>query len=411
MNMIQELESKGTGIKHLKAPDSLDILISDSVQSLDKKKRKAKKSWIALAAMIAILIFTGYHFETFAFYAQKLVGYDPIMSRSLRDLSDLGKGQALHISKQLPDGTMVTLDHLMIDGNKMILFYRMSYSDVLWNDSHTQVQIKGRFESYPLSTSTAYYEEGVSEDIVVISEFKTPKWYERNLTITYWDGQQQVNLATVRIDRKKAMGVTIRQKLSYDVAYGRHHISLTNMTASPTSTLVYGKVDSVFKAYWAYINNDITRIEDVKIVLQVDGKTYLPIGSSMTTDMRGMTFTGTFDALPLDATSIEARIESFYIRYRPKRVVALEADGASQKIDIEGHIIEIKDVKVEDTVRVTLLADSNIRLYDVALEANGKDMPFESIESNEKGERVLVFKGTEIPTHIIIGQLYVKIEL
>ena len=99
MDRIEEaLEREKQKFDSLQAPDEMEWRLRRALDS-GKMRRKPLRRLAMVASLIFILFFT-YHFETLAYYGKSILGYDVVMSQTLRDLNELGKGQ--RIGKPIP---------------------------------------------------------------------------------------------------------------------------------------------------------------------------------------------------------------------------------------------------------------------------------------------------------------------
>lgn len=61
--------------------------------------------------------------DTFAYYGKRLLGFDEVMTDTLKNLNKIGKGQIIDNSYTFNNGVNVTLNGIMMDDNQLLAFY------------------------------------------------------------------------------------------------------------------------------------------------------------------------------------------------------------------------------------------------------------------------------------------------
>ena len=106
-------------------------------QTPTRKKNRMPK-WFAVAAALLCLSIVSYHYNAFAYYGKKLLGYDEILSGTLAQLNEEGSGQSIDQKVMLANGTELFLDGIMTDENQLILYYTLTNSKGLRKKSSSQ---------------------------------------------------------------------------------------------------------------------------------------------------------------------------------------------------------------------------------------------------------------------------------
>ena len=73
-----------------------------------------------------------YQSDTLAFYGKRLIGYDPIMNGTLKQLNQLGKGQSINKSYTYKNGVVLSLDGIMLDDNQCLAYYTIYNRNENW---------------------------------------------------------------------------------------------------------------------------------------------------------------------------------------------------------------------------------------------------------------------------------------
>lgn len=72
------------------------------------------------------MMIVGYNYNAFAFYGKKLIGFDELITGTLKDLNEEGMGQIIEKKTTLVDGTELTINGIMTDANQMIIYYTLA---------------------------------------------------------------------------------------------------------------------------------------------------------------------------------------------------------------------------------------------------------------------------------------------
>jgi hypothetical protein len=94
----KHLSEEGEEIRTLKAPDALENRLRMRLKSTPPKRNKTWKKWSVIAASLLFAFFFTYQFETIAFYGKEIFGYDAVLTDSLRELNEQGRGQVIEKS-------------------------------------------------------------------------------------------------------------------------------------------------------------------------------------------------------------------------------------------------------------------------------------------------------------------------
>ncbi|WP_284638288.1 DUF4179 domain-containing protein [Paenibacillus silviterrae] len=119
--LIDEREKMGS----ITAPDGLEERLRHALtRTPDKRKRSRAPKLTATAMALAILVSTiGYNYEGFAYYGQRILGFDEVMTGTLKELNAAGLGQTVDRHATLQDRTELIVSGVMADANQIILYY------------------------------------------------------------------------------------------------------------------------------------------------------------------------------------------------------------------------------------------------------------------------------------------------
>ena len=416
-NLEQLLNKEKEKLDNMQIPDDME----DKLRSaLDNKSRKKKKRpYLRIASIIMIVFLLSYNMNTLAFYAKKIVGYDNVMSGTLQDLNNAGRGQIINKTHSFSDGVSVTLDGVMLDDNNLILFYSIGDPNRNVEDvsSRMHINVSGLFDkSLGYGGAGEIDSEGRYEKWVV-STNRAPKLYEQtiSLDISYSpvDKANEQGEIKFKLDRNSALGNSLTIPINKEVELTNNNsINVESMVASPTTTLIKGQIQSILQLGWDQIVGERFSTSDIEMALCADGKEVPVQASSISTDMKGMNFEIRFDRLPQELDTLELKLTSFVNTYEVDELFTLKEEG---KIKILEQEIIVEDIYEENgNTFVTLTSEEYTSLPKVSLIVEGTehrlvrtkpiDMKKVNIEEFEKNyhTRTLEFEGAgkDLQLHI-----------
>ncbi|MEL7567184.1 MAG: DUF4179 domain-containing protein [Dehalobacterium sp.] len=389
MQEIEELLLKEKKDLHsLAVPEEMEERLKQAL--LHRRNQKpAKKIFLSKIAMIilALLLF-GYQFDTFAFYGKKLLGYDQIMTGTLKQLNELGKGQTIDKSYRFANGTEVTLDGIMLDDNQMLAFY--TFKDPKGNvndlDMHLDMTIKGLFREYRMESGRGQTNEENTE-IKNIFQFQTPFFFEKRLVLSFFLGegnQRETGEIAFTLDRTKAMGHTLKKTLHEAMTIDGNKIRFDSLTASPTTTVITGQIQNIWELAQDEIKGERIRPNHLDLKLLANGKEISAQSGGMSTDMHGITFHYEYDALPSPLNKLQLRLVSFAADHDVQRQETLKINQAEKDLEILGQQIEINRVfEKNGETCVEITTEENVVLTQVDLIIDGVKADLEKTDSDE----------------------------
>ncbi|SHJ61938.1 protein of unknown function [Geosporobacter subterraneus DSM 17957] len=346
-----------------------------------------------------------YNFDTLAFYGKRILGFEELMWGTLKDLNELGEGQPVNESYTFGNGVTVTLDGIMVDDNQLLAFYTVKDpSGKVDQANFNPVAYGGLFGRYMMHSGQGIINEDNSE-IRNINSYEPPKAFEKTLKfyfpLKYGDIYEEGMIA-VKLDRQKAMGFMIKDKIRQTITIDGTHIHFDTITATPTQTVITGSVGSKFDLVKEAVSGERTRVQ-VLTELYADGIKIEQTGSSMSTSLEGITFKVRFDALPKGVKKLEIKLTEMTKTKDIHTAVVLKDGMETEKLEVEGQEVLIKGVRTEGSnTYVTIDTREDIIFRKIYLEADGEEFPLEKMmeERLEKlvtgeirRERILHFKG------------------
>lgn len=384
------LRKKKLEIDELEIPEDLEERL---VGALKSSPSKSMRKWaIRVAALLIAFLLVGYNFDTLAFYAKKLVGYDGVMSNTLKQLNELGKGQIIGESHTFKNGVKVTLDGVMMDDNQLLIFYTIKAPNGDLNKIDTiTTQMKGALGRYYEKSGQGEINEEKNE-IKWISSFDAPYFFEKKIK---WcidmvvEKEREIIEIDFTLDRNKAMGHSLKKELNKQVEIDGTKIRFQSITASPTTTIINGKIQNILELVKDHISGERIRPDALDAKLIANGKEVAEQGSGMSTDRKGITFQKKYDALPADLEKLEIQIVRFVADCDVNEEFKIVKDGDKQSIKVLDQTIEINKVwESKGETYVTITTEENVLLSKVYLLLDGKKVELEETvtDKHEKME-------------------------
>lgn len=416
MNDIEKkLNEEKRRLSSITAPEELESRLRSALQTPPEKRPRRTSVFMKLAAIALVLIVAaGYQYNALAYYGKKLLGFDEIINSTLQDLNNKGLGQTIEKKVTLIDGTVLTIDGIMTDSNQMIMYYTLS------NPKGLDEETIDRFEPLKITgfltrsnfESSIYMSNNENTEIKGTLYFEPVSPFSKKLTFHYWEsvesGTMKDESITFSYDPNKAMQTELKQKIYKNVRVDKGTISFKSITASPTLTVIDGKLNV---GNFDRVPSALDGIELVANGVPVD-----TIGSGYRSAISGMKFDLRFDALPKKLDSLELVVKEFagYKKLEEKIKLTSQKNFTVGDKDL---IIQNIALTSEGT-EITIATDEDIMLDGVSIETKSGEIPLlttvNQVDSeNEDGrtmkERTLLFDTKDKPELLLIeGMHYLK---
>ncbi|MEW9122614.1 MAG: DUF4179 domain-containing protein [Thermotaleaceae bacterium] len=378
MKDIEELfQKKQSEVNSLQAPPQLEERLRNA---LSTKKRKKGNRWIAVI-LIGVLLFS-YHFDAIAFYSKKILGYEEIMSETLRDLNELGAGQDVNKSYTFKNGMVVTIEGIMVDHSQLLLFYTIRDPKGKIEDADLHmVHYNTWLGGYHINSGQGILSED-NKEIKNIATFDPPKAFTKTLRFSFplrHEENYEEGVITVQLDRRKAMGFRIKQRINQTMIIDGSRVHFETIIATPTQTIVSGSIGSPVDLVKEVLSGERARFE-IETEIFADGEPINQLGGGMRTDSKGITFHSRFDALPKEIKSLEISLKELTKTKDIKEELEIEPRMEAKRLSLEGQDVLIEKVEVYDNnTFVTINTKEDVIFRKIYLEADGKQIPLDKM--------------------------------
>ncbi|GAA0309164.1 hypothetical protein GGQ92_001225 [Gracilibacillus halotolerans] len=287
------IEGEKSQLQELKAPEELENRLRVALEREPIRKRKKRIAWrgIAIASILILSLLIVNHHEGLAYYGKKILGFDHVVSETLKDLNEKGMGQVIGESITLQEGVIFTVEGVMNDDNQLIMYYTVeAVEGQIEHKEFQPIRLTGFW-------TNSYHDYGVGKisgdgkKITGTHSFAPPNGFAKELTLHFLHTEKTL---TFTYDPSKALATIIEMKIGQDVLIDDTKLTFKSIKASPTMTLIEGSWEGEIEsaeidATKLYVNNELVTQQ----------------GNSYTSNWRGNTFELRYDALSAPVNKIE----------------------------------------------------------------------------------------------------------
>ena len=405
-NIDKELEKSKKQMDNIEVPDELEAMLRSSLDGVKAKKRRFNYKSIIVAAALAVF-FIGYNADAISYYGKQMIGYESIMTGTLKDLNELGSGQSIDKSYTFEDGTRVTLDGIMLDDNNLVTFFTVYDNEGYSKDDYASINVslEGRRTSYSGGGQGEISEDDKTVNWVM--SYDPPKFFEKKMILAVYN-DEELGEIEFKLDRNKALGKSLKLSIDKNIEVAGRTIKINDLIASPITTVVDGTFQNIFQLGIDALNKDRIYFDEIELELLADGTKVDWQSGGSSTNLKGSYFHSSFDALPKDTKSIELVIKSLNITEDIDSKVDLKSEIFPKTIDILGRDITINSVDEDNgNTYINITSEEDIYLASLFLNIDGKDIrnektvdeTFDKIIETSEGKKILrnrtvEFQGT-----------------
>lgn len=414
-NIEKDLEYERKNIQQLKAPEHFEAQVRKTLEG-KKKKRNRSIVWKAASIIFIFTILFGYNFNAVAYYSKKILGFEEVETTTLKQLNDEEMGQLIDKKIELQDGTTFTIDGIISDANRLVMYYTLMNENGLDEMGHPHFhpyKITGFLTDSTVISGTSLLSDDETE-VKGVMDFEAVSPFAKKLTLHYSDkgGYIETNEGTVTFpyNPNEALQTIFKRSINKKVKVDKGTITFESIVATPTMTIVNGKMNVENFDRIPYGFNGIQ--------LEADGKEIGAIGAGITSSLFGSEIEVKFDVIPKDSQTLELKLHEFVGYHVVDKTITL-ANVNDTPIDIGNKKLWIKEItKFDDKVEMRIATEENVLLDGVYLQADDVSVPVlttkQQIETEDEDgqiwkERTIIFETTMTPISLQIeGLHYVK---
>lgn len=394
MNKFDQQKAK---MKNLEVPKQLEQRLHNALAK-QPKKRNNKASLTLIVAAALMLIFVSFNINTFAYYGTKLFGYEQLMDDTLTKLNEAGAGQVVNKSIELQDGTTVTIEGVLSDANRFIVYYK-AYNQIKSLENGIIITEITGFLTNHFSSST-YELSGDQHTLTGIASFDAVNPFSKKLTITLFDDAHNEYKLTFNYNANDALAPTLKHTINEKIKTDIGTFKIKKLTSTNASTLITGTFDKT---------TDRTFTIPRDFVLYADDEAIPVKESSMQSSLfGGYTMDLLFDTIPADTKKLELKLEQFYSK--EKIDVAVPLNPLPETI-VGPKSLQILNVSTQDGVtEITIQSEPNVIYDDISLQTTEGDVSLQTTQGfHESGDgyiRTLRFNTINEATNLLIKNMY-----
>lgn len=402
MSKVEDmLNNKKIEIEELKIPDELEERLKGALQNVNPKRKEKSGLIVKIASLVIAVLLIGYNSDTLAFYGKKLIGFDDVMTDTLKGLNELGKGQVINKSYTFKNGVKITLDGVMMDDNQLLMFYTIKSQNGNVDELNIAMgYIQGVLSKHYMKSGQGIRNEEGTE-IKWQMEFEKPHFFEKNLkwSVTLKNGDEVENgEIAFELDRSKAMGHTLKKKVNKSIKFDQGEINFESIVASPTTTYIKGKIQNIFELAKDELLGEGFRPTDLDIRLIANGKEVQLQSGGISTNLDGITFDRKFDALPKDLKTLQIKVVSLQTNNKVDEKIYLSKGKEGKSVEILGQKIDINDVyEKEGKTYVTITTKEDVLLSKVYMMMEDKKVELKStvpVNHDKKQDGTITYTRT-----------------
>jgi hypothetical protein len=399
-------------LDQLKAPDELETRLRNALDTTPYKRKKT--IWKLAVVALFFMMVVSYHYNGLSFYSKKLLGFDEVITGTLKELNDDGMGQIVEKKTTLADGTEFIINGIMTDANQLILYFTLTNPDGLTEpyDTIHLSRITGFLTNSPVIGGT-FLTNDAGTELKGSMFFEPVSPFSKELTVHFRQqtsgGQMTEETVSFKYDPNQAMQTEIKQSIKKTANVDQGTVSFDSITATPTLTVIEGalKVENFDRVHFAL--GGIELIANEKPIDLMGGG----VKSSL---FRGQKFGIRFDALPKPLHSLKIVIKDFVGYQTLERKIPLTSD---KSIQLNGKELWIKDVSTTSQgIEITIATEDDVMLDGVSIETQNEQTPLkttinQTVTPGKDGqmlkERTLLFDSELEPEFLLLeGMHYMK---
>lgn len=407
MNEVEKmLKDKKDSIDKLEVPKELENKLRSALKYRRKNKNIKNKRYLKVASIAILVFLIGYNMNTLGFYGKKIIGYDNVMTDTLKKLNDTGMGQNINKSYTFKNGVTLFLDGAMMDEDSIVIFYRIK--DNRGNIENIDIQGPSLvYENQNLMKSSSGKINYNKTEINYNGKFKVPHSLKKELkfSLILKEGTyEECGNIVFNLDKNKAIGNIFKKGINESINIDKGKVKVTSVEASLMETKIKGNFRNIFELFKDEIGEKGFRIIDMDLRLIADGKEIQCKSKEFKTGISGMKFKMEYDALDRKTKNVALKLVGIHANYKVNENIKLEKSQKENIIKIQGQKIKIDKIYEKDKeTYIRIITKEDVILSKVYLIADGKKINLkETILSKKNKEkdgsvshtRTLKFEGS-----------------
>lgn len=396
MNKFDQQKAK---LNDIPVPEQLEQRLHNALAKQSQSKRGSKKAALALLVTAALaLLFISFNMNTFAYYGKKLFGYEQLMDDTLAKLNETGAGQVVDESLVLQDGTTVTIEGVLSDANRFIIYYKAHNPVKSLENGITFTKLTG-FLTNHLPSST-YVLSSDQHTLTGIASYDAVNPFAKKLTVSLYDDAHNEYDFTFKYNANDALAPTLKHTINEKIKTDIGTFTIKKLTTTNASTLITGTFNKT---------TDRTFPIPRDFVLYADDKAIPVKESSMQSSLfSGYTMDLLFDTIPADTKKLELKLEQSYSKEAID--VAIPLNPLPETI-VGPKNLQILNASIQDGItEITISSEPNVIFDEVSLQTPDGKVSLQTTKGFHESDagyiRTLQFNTTNEGTDLLIKNMY-----
>lgn len=394
---MKEFDEMKQKLESISAPADLEARLKAKLDAVPQKKKKpniAKRCALTIVASL-IIGFVSLNFQAIAFYGKTLIGYDELMTDSIKQLNEEGYGQPVEKKIQLHDGKTFVIEGIMSDLNQLELFYKVTGDGEDFSENFSFADLHGFWTK--VDGSYGIFNPKTNRGIL---GFNPASPFAKKLTLTFTYKEKDYEI-TFPYKASQSVPTTLKKRINKSFKFGFGKVKIKKIIATKGTTRIEGEVKGKTDRSITY---DLSQI-----ILLADGKEIEGITSSINSSLFGKSeFDVTFQGIPEHTKELSIVVKKFNEKETVNKEIPLELKTFDLgPVDIT--ILSIEKIDGQTAIRIS--TEYNVLLDKVQLKTSSglvdlsQTSDFDT-KSENQNIRTLYFKSEDDAQSLLIKNVY-----
>ena len=394
MNKFDQQKAK---LNDIPVPKQLEQRLHNALAKQSKKRRKKAPLVLLVTAALALL-FVSFNINTFAYYGKKLFGYEQLMDDTLAKLNESGAGQVVDESIVLQDDTTVTIEGVLSDANRFLIYYKAYNPLKSLENGVTFTKLTGFLTNHLPSSSSVLSSD--QHTLTGIASYDAVNPFAKKLTVSLFDDAHNEYDFTFSYNANDALAPTLKHTINEKIKTDIGTFTIKKLTTTNASTRITGTFDKTTDRTFPIPRDFVLYADDKAIPVKESG-----MQSSF---FSGYTMDLLFDTLPTDTKKLELKLEQSYSKEAIDVTVPL---NPLPKTIVGPKNLQILNASLQDDVtEITISSEPNVIFDEVFLRTPEGDVALQTTKGFHESDigyvRTLQFNTTNEGTDLYINNMY-----
>lgn len=394
---MKEFDEMKQNLESISVPADLEARLKAKLDAVPQKKKKPNiaKRWALTIAAVLTIGFVSINYQVIAFYGKTFIGYDELLTDSIKKLNEEGYGQPVKKKIQLHDGKTFEIEGIMSDLNQFELFYKVTGDGNDFSENFSFADLHGFWTKG--DGSYGIFNPKMNRGIL---GFNPVSPFAKKLTLTFTYKEKDYEL-TFPYKASQSVPTTLKKRINKSFKFGFGEVKIKKISATNGTTRIEGEIKDKTNRSISY---DLSQI-----VLLADGKEIEDITSNINSSLFGKSeFDVTYQGIPENTKELSIVVKKFNDMETINKEIPLELNLFDLG-PVDMTILSVEKKDGQTAIRIS--TDYNVLLDKVQLETSSGlvDLSHTSdfnSESENQNIRTLYFKTDEDAHSLLIKNVY-----